>query len=89
MIARSLGCYPGTRGCISHAELATLLERLRQAEGPGQEQAAAPKVNQTSPWVAPQSRYLPPPTAQDQIMPEYRDRSVVRPEFRDSGTPMQ
>jgi hypothetical protein len=31
---------------------------------------------------------MPPPTAEDEIRPEYRGSSVVREAYRDSGRPI-
>lgn len=36
-------------------------------------------------WLAPPGHYLPPPTPEKHIQPEFRERSVLRPEFDAAG----
>ena len=92
-------CVPIGPGCVGMADLRSVLERqrrfdiLRQDPPPAQTGAAA------GIWVVPPRRYLPPPTSEDQILPAYRERSVVRPEWsergfappgdKDAGTPVR
>ena len=90
LIASPWGCYPGTAGCIDPTGRRLSLERQRRFDALRQEQASERPGASTSLWLAPPApRYLPPPTSEDQIQPAYRDSSVVRPEFRDAGTPIQ
>jgi hypothetical protein len=80
------GCVPGSPHCVTSEAYRLVLERQRRFETLGQDasQAAPPP----SIWRVPQTRYLPPPTPEADIQPAYRDRGVVRPEFRDSGQPI-
>ena len=90
LIASPWGCYPGTAGCIDPSGRRLSLERQRRFDALRQEPANERAGASSSLWLAPPApRYLPPPTSEDQIQPAYRDSSVVRPEFRDAGTPIQ
>ena len=74
-------CIPAGRGCMSQAELRSLLARqrrfdaLREDPVPGQNGATVGVV------PVPPVRYLPPPTPESHILPAYREHSVVRPEW--------
>jgi len=83
------GCRRAGCGGFSRYELWTALERQRRFDDLRQEPAAAPTGFPASPWLAPPAYYLPPPTPEKHIQPEYRERSVLRPEFRESGQPAQ
>jgi len=75
---------PGCAGVGTYALWITL-ERQRRFEDLRQGSAAAQAPVATGLWLPPPGYYLPPPTPEKSIQPQFRDRSVVRPEFRDSG----
>lgn len=81
LIAPPWGCAPGVRNCISQEELRILLERQRRFDILRQD-APAPGA-----LLAPQ-RSLPPATPEAEVQPAYRESGSIRPEFRDSGTPI-
>ena len=83
--ARHWGCHPGWGACIGSAELRLILERQRRLDVLRNESAADQAPSAGGLWRVPPYAYLPPPTPEDQIVPAYRDRSVPRPEFQDSG----
>ena len=83
------GCYAGRAGCVGQVELRSILERRRRFEELRQEVPPAQTGAAAGVWKAPVVRYLPMPTPEDQIVPARRDSSVVLPQFRDSGTPLQ
>lgn len=82
-------CYTGRIACAGLPETQSRTARQRRFDAlrnaPDADRASTP----TSPWIVPPHVYLPPPTAEDQIQPAYRERSVIRPEFRNSGQPIQ
>lgn len=79
-------CRPGFGTCLGGTELRLILERQRRFEVLRGEAPAAQAPVSGSLWRGPPRSYLPPPTPADQIVPAYQDRSLLRPEFRDSGT---
>ena len=82
-------CYSGRIACAdlpgaqSRSARQRRFDALRNAPEAGHAPAA------TSLWIVPPHVYLPPPTAEDQIQPAYREHSVIRPEFKNSGQPNQ
>lgn len=81
LIAPPWGCAPGMRNCISQDELRIILERQRRLDSLRRD--ATPGV-----LLAPQVRTLPPPTPESEVQPAYKGSGSIRPEFRDSGTPI-
>lgn len=85
LAARRWGCHPGSGACIGGTELRLILERQRRFDFLRNELPADQAPAAGGLWRVPPYAYLPPPTPEDQIVPAYRDRSVLRPEFQDSG----
>lgn len=83
------GCYPGWGGCFGALDLRLMLERQRRFDALRYEPVVDPLLATTGLWRVPPYLYLPPPTPVEQIQPAYRERSVIRPEFRGSGEPIQ
>jgi len=82
-------CYPIWCGGASPWQWRKMLERQRRLDELRKDPAAAATGPAAGPWDEPQGHYLPPPTPEKQIQPAYRDRSVVRPEFRDRSQELQ
>ncbi len=81
-------CHPGWGACLAGTELRLILERQHRFDALRYEAPADPDPLSRGLWRVPPYAYLPPPTPEDQIVPAYRDRSVLRPEFRDRGKPL-
>lgn len=79
------GCRWAGCGGFSRHELRTALERQRRFDDLRQDAAAAPPGSAAGLWLAPPGHYLPPPTPEKHIQTEFRERSVLRPEFDASG----
>jgi len=83
-VAFAGGCYwIGCNGAVPLLRR-TALERQRRLD---ELRKDPPKIKADAtgiPWIEPQARYLPPPTPEKQIQPAYRDRSVLRSEYRDA-----
>lgn len=84
LATRRWGCHPGWGGCIGGTELRLILERQRRLDVLRNEPPADQAPLAGGLWRVPPFAYLPPPTPEDQIVPAYRDRSILRPEFQDS-----
>jgi hypothetical protein len=67
----------------------TTLERQRRLDELRRDATPAAVGPAPALWNDPQGIYLPPPTPEKQIQPAYRDRSVLRPEFRDKADSSQ
>ena len=70
------------RNCISQEELRILLERQRRFDNPRQDAPVTGVLPMPRQWP------MPPPTPENEVQPAYRERGSVRPEFRDSGKPI-
>lgn len=79
------GCRWAGCGGVSRHDLRTALERQRRFDALRQDAAAAPTGFAAGMWLAPPGHYLPPPTPEKHIQPEFRERSVLRPEFDAAG----
>jgi hypothetical protein len=84
-VASPWGCYPAWGGCTRPANWRLLLERQRRFDHLRQDSAAVAAPAMTNPWYGWSGAPLPPPTPEKQIQPAFRDRSVLRPEFRDGS----
>jgi hypothetical protein len=82
LIAPPWGCAPGMGNCISREELRIILDRQRRFDLLKQDAPAS------GAGYPPQVRHLPPPTPDSEVQPAYRESGSIRPEFRDSGTPL-
>ena len=89
LAARRWGCHPGWGACLGGTELRLILERQRRFDSLRNEPPADQAPVTGALWRVPPFAYLPPPTPVDQIVPAYRDRSILRPEFQDSGKSLQ
>jgi hypothetical protein len=78
-------CHPVRGGCADAMSLRLVLDRQRRLERLSEADEA--RFGATGTWLGPPVPYRPPPTAADQIQPEYRERSLLRPEFRETGLP--
>ncbi len=81
-------CHPGWGACLGGTELRLILERQYRFDALKNDAQVDQAPLAQGLWGAPPHAYLPPPTPEDQIVPAYRDRSVLRPEFQDSGKPL-
>jgi hypothetical protein len=70
------------RNCISREELRIILERQHRFDLLRQDVPASGAA------YLPQVRQMPPPTPESEVQPAYRESGAIRPEFRDSGTPL-
>jgi len=80
------GCYPGWNGCATPTNWRSLLERQRRFDDLRRDSTTAPHPSATNPWHGWSGAPLPPPTPEKQIQPAYRDRSVLRPEYREDDS---
>lgn len=87
-VTRRWGCHPGWGACLGGTELRLILERQYRFDTLRNEPPAAQVPLAGGLWRVPPHAYLPPPTPGDQIVPAYRDSSVLRPDFQDSGKPL-
>ncbi len=82
-------CYSGRIACADLPGVQARTARQRRFDA----LRNAPEVDRApaaaSLWIAPPFAYLPPPTAEEQIQPAYREHSVIRPEFKNTGQPIQ
>ena len=74
-------CIPAGRGCMSQAELRSLLARQRRFDALREDPVPGQNGATVGVGPVPQARYLPPPTPESHILPAYRAHSVVRPEW--------
>ena len=81
-------CHPGWGACVGGRELRLILERQHRFDALRNEAPPAQIPLARGLWRVPPLAYLPPPTPLDQIVPAYRDHSLLRPEFQDSGKPL-
>ena len=81
-------CHPGWGACLGGSELRLMLERQHRFDALRNAAPADQGPVERGLWRVPPHAYLPPPTPLDQIVPAYRDRSVLRPEFQSSGKPL-
>ena len=82
-------CYSGRIACVDLAGGQARSARQRRFDALRHAPAVDHAPAATGLWIVPPFAYLPPPTPEDQIQPAYRDHSVIRPEFRNSGQPIQ
>ena len=81
-------CHPGWGAGLGGAELRLMLERQHRFDALRNAAPADQGPVERGLWRVPPHVYLPPPTPLEQIMPAYREHSVLRAEFQYSGKPL-
>jgi len=85
IVASPWGCSTAWGGCARPTDWRLMLERQRRFDDLRQDSNTAPHFAATNPWHGWSGAPLPPPTPEKHIQPAYRDRSVLRPEYREDG----